>query len=170
MKSRPALESFVLQKKLSPRKVRNLLLVAELSDRLSTKPYMRKEEIENLEKKYSARPDVTTWGDYFAAEIATDHWRKDDAEFEKICETVMFDFIASVFIFSGKNAAFFACVRDEYRAALKMEEGENSTEREEKLHLGILEEYYTRMGLNKDKLTQEDMEFFDTFSVKSQTA
>ncbi|HRP70399.1 MAG TPA: hypothetical protein PLY93_12775, partial [Turneriella sp.] len=145
-----------------------LLFIAEMAERLSTKSYMGEDEAKSLLEKFDALPEILTWGDYFAAEIATEHWQKSDAEFENICETVVFDFIAAIYIFTDKTSAFLVCARDEYRNALL--QTEESVERDEKIHLGILEEYFTQMGLSKEKLNSEDTEFFDAFNVKAKSA
>jgi hypothetical protein len=170
MQVRRALESFVLQKKLNPRKLRNLLAVAEAAERLSSRPYLERSELDGIVERYGVRPDVTTWGDFFAAEIATDHWEKSDAEFERICETVLFDFIAAAMVFSGKSSEFIASALRNYEASLAKEAGLRTADDEEKIHLGILAGYYREMGLDKARLSDQDMEFFESFSVKTKTA
>jgi len=167
---RRALESFVLQKKLSPRKLRNLVQVATTAERLSERPYLEHAEIDTIVGKFGVAPDVTTWGDFFAAEIATDHWEKSDAEFEKICETVVFDFIAACFIFSGKPQAFMDSAMAHYRESLARDTSVRDGEDLERIHLGILGGYFTQMGLQKDNLNDADMAFFDSFSVKTKIA
>ncbi len=170
MQVRRALESFILQKKLSPRKLRNLLAVATAAERLSSRPYMDQKEIDRIVARFGVGPDVTTWGDFFAAEIATDHWEKPDPEFERICETVLFDFIAAAIVFSGKSADYFETVMRDYEESLSKDPGMRTAEDEEKLHLGILAGYHAQMGLDKSRLSYEDMDFFESFSLKTKTA
>lgn len=170
MQVRRALESFVLQKKLNPRKLRNLLAVASAAERLSSRPYMAQQEIDSIVARFGVQPDVTTWGDFFAAEIATDHWEKSDADFERICETVHFDFIAAAMIFSGKSSEFSQKVFREYDESLSKENGLRTAEDDEKIHLGILAGYHSQMGLEKSRLTNDDMDFFESFSLKTKTA
>lgn len=170
MRVRRAIESFVLQKKLTPRKLRNLLTLAGAAERLSSVPYMPQSEINDLIAQFGVAPDVTTWGDFFAAEIATDHWEKPDAEFEKICETVLFDFIAAALIFSGRGEQFVRAVLADYASCLNKPLELRSDDDEEKIHLGILAGYYSRMGLDKNRLNESDMAFFESFSLKSKIA
>lgn len=170
MQVRRALESFVLQKKLNPRKLRNLLAVAGAAERLSSLPYMAPSELQGIVARFGVEPDVTTWGDFFAAEIATDHWEKADAEFERICETVLFDFIAAAMVFSNKSADFAATVMSEYQDSLSKEAGLRTADDEEKIHLGILAGYHTQMGLEKSRLSEADMDFFESFSLKTKSA
>lgn len=170
MQIRRALESFVLQKKLNPRKLRNLLAVAGAAERLASRPYMAQDEIDGIVARFGVGPDVTTWGDFFAAETATDHWEKPDPEFERICETVIFDLVAAALIFSGKDAEFFATVMHEYENSVSKEKALRTADDEEKIHLGILAGYHTQMGLDKSRLSDDDMDFFESFSMKSKTA
>lgn len=167
---RRALEGFVLQKKLSPRKLRNLVNVATTAERLSTNPYIEKTELDGIVGRFGVTPDVTTWGDFFAAEIAADHWEKSEAEFEKICETVIFDFIAACLIFAEKTAAFSDSAMLQYHESLAKERGLMNAEDEERIHLGILAGYFNQMGLAKECLTDDDMNFFDSFSLKARSA
>lgn len=170
MQVRRALESFVLQKKLTPRKLRNLLDVAGTAERLAARPYLERAQIDGIVARFGVEPDVTTWGDFFAAEIASDHWEKSEQQFEKICETVVFDFIAAAMIFAGKAAAFTESVMHEYRESLGKDQGLRTGDDEEKIHLGILAGYFSQMGLDKSRLSDADMDFFDSFSVKTKTA
>ncbi len=170
MEMRRALESFVLQKKLTPRKLRNLVAVATTAERLATKPYIEKRELDLIVDRFGVGPDVTTWGDFFASEIATDHWEKGDAEFEKICETVIFDFIAACMVFPGRTAAFIESVMHEYRASLGKSAELRNADDQEKIHLGILAGYFEQMGLRQENLTDTDTEFFDSFSVRTRSA
>lgn len=168
--ARRALESFILQKKLSPRKLRNLLHIATTAERLATRAYMEKAEIEGIVGRFGVEPDVTTWGDFFASEIAADHWEKSDAEFEKICETVTFDFIAACLIFTSKPRAFIDSALHEYNDSLAKEAGMRNAEDEEKIHLGILAGYFSQMALDRARLNDADMAFFDSYSVRTKTA
>lgn len=167
---RRALESFVLQKKLSPRKLRNLVNVATTAERLASRPYIEKTELDGIVGRFGVTPDVTTWGDFFAAEIAADHWEKGEAEFEKICETVIFDFVAACLVFAEKSPAFVDSVMLQYHESVAKEQGLRNSEDEERIHLGILAGYFNQMGLQKSLLSNDDMDFFDSFSLKARTA
>ncbi len=167
---RRALESFILQKKLTPRKLRNLVSVATTAERLATRPYLEKAELDGIVGRFGVTPDVTTWGDFFAAEIASDHWEKNEVDFEKICETVIFDFIAACLIFTEKTQAFIDSVMQQYSESIAKDQGLRSGEDDERIHLGILGGYFAQMGLSKDRLSESDMEFFDSFSVKTKSA
>jgi hypothetical protein len=169
-KVRRALESFILQKKLTPRKLRNLVAVATTAERLAGRPYIEKTELDGIVGRFGVTPDVTTWGDFFAAEIASDHWEKGEAEFEKICETVTFDFIAACLIFAEKPQAFIDSVMQQYSESIAKNQGLRTGDDDERIHLGILGGYFGQMGLGKDRLSDTDMEFFDSFSVKTKSA
>jgi len=168
--ARRALETFVLQKKLTPRKLRNLVTVATTAESLSTQPYMERADIDGIVSRFGVEPDVTTWGDFFAAEIAADHWEKSEAEFEKICETVVFDFIAACLIFADKPQAFLDSALHEYNESLSKERGMRTAEDDEKIHLGILAGYFGQMKLGREQLSDDDMDFFDSYSVRTKSA
>jgi len=159
------LEAFVAQKKLTPRKIRNLLVVHDTANRLSLGDYMPKSEIDGLVNHFGVEPDVTTWGNFFLSELAADHWEKSDAEFEKICQTVLFDLIAATLIFTGKDTAFIESSVADYERALSTPVENRTDEDLEKIHLGILAGYFTQMRLNKRLLTEEDFAYFDQFST-----
>jgi hypothetical protein len=163
---RRALEGFILQKKLTPRKLRNLVNLANTAERLATRDYLDKAELDGIVGRFGVAPDVTTWGDFFAAEVAADHWEKSEPAFERICETVIFDFVAASLVFSDKPTAFYDSVMEQYNSCVTKESGLRTAEDEEKIHLGIMAGYFHEMGLRKNRLSPDDMEFFDSFSVK----
>ncbi|MCX7632633.1 MAG: hypothetical protein N2Z22_04795 [Turneriella sp.] len=170
MRARPALENFLLQKKLTPRKLRNLLTLADTADRLATRDYIPPEELSGIVARYGVRPDVSTWGDFFALEVATAHWEKNDSEFEKVCQTVIFDLIAAAMIFTGKDREFIEKTRHDFAAARQKQYELRTGEDWEKLHLGVLLGYYEELGLDSAQLNGDDTVFFEAFSVSLKSA
>ena len=81
-----------------------------------------------------------------------------------------FDFIAACLIFAGKSQAFVDSVMAQYTESSAKEKGLRNSDDEEKIHLGILGGYFNQMGLSKDRLSDTDMEFFDSFSLKTRSA
>lgn len=162
----PEIEDMILQKKLSPRKIRNLIIIKNTVDRLSSVNYLSDEEVIDLEKKFNAKPDIITWGDYFQTEIASQHWEKDDNEFEKIIQTIEFDLIASSMIFHDKDEDFCRNVERSKYEAMGQNPADWSPEDEENYHLGILYDYYNQMGLRFEALSTRDFEYFEQFADK----
>lgn len=157
------IQDMILMKKLSPRKIRNLVNIKKMADRLAQKPFLADDEVDQLVEKFGVKPDVITWGDYFQTEIAFQHWEKPDHEFEKVVQTVSFDLIAATMIFSGKDNAFREQTRSEYHEALHHS---SNAKKEESLHMGILLEYYEQLGLEMNNLTNDDFNYFEQFVDK----
>ncbi len=147
-------------------KIQALISIKELVDRLASVSYLGEEEITRLEKKYGTKPGVCTWGDYFQAEVATHFLGCDDDEFFRAIDTVRFDLIASVIIFTEKDDNFMEWVDSRYLEVI-MENGNdhNSMSESDKeiCHLKILKDYYTGMRL-VDNLSDVDIEWFNSYS------
>ncbi len=159
-------QEFALQGKLSPRKVRNLIVLKKMVDRLATKTYISESEVEELAELYGEAPDIITWGDYFQAEVATDHWQKDDAEFETLMQTITFDLIAAILIFDKKKREFFEIVRANQQEAMQKDKHKITEEDKEHVHMGILLDYFLQMGLSAANLTDQDFDYFEQFASK----
>ncbi len=162
----PEIEDMILHKKLSPRKIRNLIEIKNMVERLSSKNYLSAEEVADLEKKFHVAPDIITWGDYFQTEIASQHWEKEDAEFEKITQTIEFDLIAATMIFHDKPENFFRVAEQNKYEAMGKNPSEWTPRDEENYHLGILYDYYRQMGLSFARLSARDFEYFEQFADK----
>ena len=147
-------------------RIQALISIKELVDRLASVSYLEVEEIKRLEKEYGTKPGICTWGDYFQAELATNFLGSSDDEFFRAIDTVRFDIIASVIIFSEKDDRFMKWVESRYlEAIIENETNHNSMSDGDKeiYHLKILKDYYTDMGL-LDKLTDVDIEWFNSYS------
>jgi hypothetical protein len=163
----PATLEYVEKKLLSPSKIQMLARIKQFIDGKSNLNYLNEIQVQELTKKYHARPSVITWGDYFQSELAEDHHLKSDAEFEKIVQTVQFDIIASILIFQGKNENFLSHVDEQYRNVVRKSNNEPlSKEDQEAVHLGILKSYYLSMGLSDKNLDREDYDWFYQFSLQ----
>ncbi|MDH5720319.1 MAG: hypothetical protein OEZ13_06805 [Spirochaetia bacterium] len=162
----PQIQDYILQEKTSPRKIKNLILIKKFIDRMADKLFLPEEEIAKIEKKYGVKPDLQSWGDYFQIEIMRDHHKKTDEEFEKIIQTVIFDVIASILIFTGKQKNFIDHIKERQLEASLKNSQELTADDEESLHMGILLQYFQEMGLSIDNMTREDFTFFEEFSTK----
>ena len=151
--------------KLSVNRISALENLMEMADRLSAKPYLTEETLKDLKRKYEVLPDVITWGDYFATEIASVHAEKSDEEFFHVISLVCFDLIAAVKIFTGKDFRFYNFVREQVALTEGVPESKMTDEQKEAIHLSYLMEYYENMGLDEAKLSMEDIEFFEQFSA-----
>ena len=49
---------------LSMKRIEGLIYVKEFIDRASGKKFIEEPVVRKLEKKYGARPNIITWGDY----------------------------------------------------------------------------------------------------------
>lgn len=158
------LHEMIAQKKLTKKKVILLKQLKETVDRLSQVNFISTKELKQLEKKFDSKPDIITWGDYFQTEVAEAHRKKTDKEFETIVHTILFDIIASIFIFTNKPQSYL----DKVEQNKFLSQGKNFSNwqicDEENLHLGILKDYYTQMFLSIENLTQEDFYFFNSYA------
>jgi len=158
----PAIEDMLAHKKLSPVKIEQLIFLKKLVDRVAARPYLPESEVEKIESKFGVKPDVVTWGDYFQTHIAAEHWEKSDEEFSTIINTIHFDLIAAVMIFSNKSKAFFKDLEEAFQAATNS--GKSGMENEEINHLHILMTYYNEMGLKMSAFENKDFDFFRQYS------
>jgi len=158
----PAIEDMLAHKKLSDVKVERLIFLKKLVDKVASKPYIPESEVKKIESKFGVKPDVITWGDYFQTHIATEHWEKSDKEFITIVETIYFDLVAAVMIFTNKGGAFFSDLEEAFRKSTEQEK--TGLEDEEINHLHILMTYYNEMGLRMSAFENKDFDFFRQYS------
>lgn len=159
----PAIEDMIARKKLSEIKIEKLIFIKKLIDRVSSKPYLPESEVEKIERKFGVKPDVITWGDYFQTNLATEHWEKSDEDFSTIINTVHFDLIASVMIFTNKSGKFFNDVETAFQE-VQSESESDIFQDEEITHLHILMTYYNEMGLKMANFETGDFDFFREFA------
>ncbi len=143
-------------------RVGRLVYVKDFIDRISTKAYIREETAEELRKKYGVRPTIVTWGDYFQTEMATSLMVVPDDEFNRAVDTLKFDMVASWVIFSEKDGSFFKWVDETYHDIINSKSAGYTEEEEEILHLKILRDYFTDLGL-ADCFTVDEMRWFEGF-------
>ena len=158
----PALQDMIARKQLSEKKIELLAVLKTFIDRLAGRNYLSDTELGRLEEKFGVKPDIISWGDYFQSRLAGEHWEKSDTEFEKIIETVHFDVIASIMIFSQKEPYFLSMIEKEYDLAAAEES--HTPEQEEAIHLGVLLNYYKNMSLKLSALEPEDVKFFEQYT------
>ncbi|MFN3605081.1 MAG: hypothetical protein ACK4UJ_10260 [Leptonema sp. (in: bacteria)] len=159
----PQLQPMVERGQLTAKKIIHLIELKELVDRYAQIPFISQEEIEQLEAKYGAKPEIQTWGDYFQTEVASRFFSYSDEDFEKIISTIHFDIISSILIFKNKTIEFKNKIKEEALILNGLEKEQLTDEDEQILHLSILLQYYEEMGLENVELTKEDMEWFETF-------
>jgi hypothetical protein len=147
---------------LSMERVKSLIYIKTFIDRIASKNYIEEESARELEKKYGVRPNIITWGDYFQTEIATSLAVLSEEEFEKALETLKFDMVASWFIFCEKGDDFFEWVDSTHSAIIESRNSGYTEEEEEILHLKILKDYYTDLGL-VNNFTDAEMQWFNGF-------
>ncbi|MDH4263153.1 MAG: hypothetical protein OEV78_08940 [Spirochaetia bacterium] len=159
----PAIEDMLAHKKLSESKVERLIFLKKLVDKVAVRPYLPDSEVDKIERKFGVKPDVITWGDYFQTHIASEHWEKSDKEFDTIIDTIRFDLIAAVMIFSNKNKEFFIDLEEAFQASTNDLE-KSGMENEEINHLHILMTYFNEMGLKMSAFENKDFDFFRQYS------
>jgi len=143
-------------------RITHLIYMKEFIERISTRPYMKAEELNRLEAQFGVTPDIISWGDYFQAEIATSMQSKSDDEFMKACETVKFDMISSYLIFKDKDSDFFEWVENSF-GNVEVDDFENlSSEDKEIIHLKILMDYYQEIGLT-DRFSESELSWHSSF-------
>lgn len=157
------LHIMVKKGQLSPRKIVSLINLKEFIEKYATVPFIPQEEVEYLEKKFGAKPEILTWGDYFQTEVASRYFFVSDPDFEKIVDTIKFDVISSIKIFKNKSDEFKNRIKEEALVLRGMEKETYSHEEEQILHLAILLEYYEEMGLENAEIRSEEEEWFSTF-------
>lgn len=147
---------------ISIERAKSLIYIKEFIDRISTTTYIREDTAEELRAKYGVRPNVVTWGDYFQTEMATSLLVVSDEEFSRAVDTLRFDMAASWTIFCEKDGAFFKWVDDTYDEIIDKKSAGYTDEEKEILHLRILKEYYTDLGLS-NKFNEGEMRWFEGF-------
>lgn len=157
------LQPLIDKGQLSARKIVALIELKEMVERFANVPFIPEEEIELIEQKFGAKPDIITWGDYFQTEVASRYFHYSDEDFEKIVSTIHFDIISSILIFKNKSEEFKDKIKEEALILNGMEKEKFTEEDEQILHLSILLQYYEEMGLEKAELSKEDMEWFESF-------
>ena len=166
----PELDIFITKKKLSKLKIKELIFIKKFIDRLAVKPYINDETLVKIKHKFGVLPDITTWGDYFQTEIATEHWEKTDYEFYKIIQTVIYDIIISAMIFYKKDEQSIEQFTKFKWLALGGSLHETFESNEELDHFNILFSYYENMGLDLSLLQKEDFIFLSKFRLDAQAS
>lgn len=149
--------------KISIQRVHQLVYIKDFIDRVSTKEYIPHNTAQNINEKYGVLPSVITWGDYFQTEMATSLLVLSDADFQKAVETVKFDMLASYTIFYEKESSFFKWVEDSYNEIISCKKGRYTEEEEEILHLKILKDYYSDLGIT-DNFTESELKWLESFN------
>jgi len=160
----PAIKDMITQKKLSPVKVKELIFLKKLIDKVASRPYLPDVELEKIVSRFGVKPDILTWGDYFQTQVAGEHWEKDDADFETIIKTIYFDIVASAMIFTRKSPSFFTEIENSYMEVCAKEKEMLDEQDEEVLHLHILKNYFEEMEIRMSALSEEDFDFFKTYA------
>ena len=150
---------------ISVARVSALAYVKDFIDRIAGREYLGEDAAREIEGRYGVRPDVVTWGDYFQTEMATSLLVLSDEEFERAVETLRFDMVASWIIFSGKDASFMEWVDGAYDAVIRLDSADLGEEEEEILHLKVLKDYYTDLGI-RGRFTESEMEWFVRFQER----
>ncbi len=159
----PQLQPMIEKGQLNSRKIVLLIELKELVEKYAQVPFIPENEIEELEKKYGAKPEIITWGDYFQTEVASRFFHYSDKDFEKIINTIHFDIISSILIFKNKSEEFKKKIKEENLILSGLEKEKLTEEEEQLVHLGILLQYYEEMGLENAELDKEDREWFEYF-------
>ena len=169
-KLNPELDIFVEQDQLSTTKINELLFLKKFIDRVSKKPFIDEQKLEEIKNKLGTVPDIITWGDYFQTEVATEHWQKKDNEFSQVIQTIIYDIIVSAMIFYRKNENSM----EEFKKSQWLSQDDSFNEpfesREELEHFNILLVYYEEMGLDLSQLQKEDFTFFSRFVLDEQAS
>jgi len=149
-------------KGISTLRLNHLIYIKEFIERISTKSYMKEDELDKLETKYGVTPDIISWGDYFQAEMATSMQHISDDEFIRAFETVKFDMISSYLIFKDKGSEFFEWVENSF-SRIEIDDIDTlSDEDKEIVHLKILMDYYHEMGIS-DKFSESELKWHSSF-------
>ena len=151
-------------------KINQLIYIKKFINRFSCEPYLLEKDKKEIQQKYGVTPDVTTWGDYFQVEIATENHDKDDMEFEKIIQTVVYDVLVAMLIFRKKDKTFIQDVIYNLDTVLEKDSNSWTEQEEEAYHLGVLYNYYNQMKLDAEKISKEDLEFFKQFELNSKVS
>ncbi len=146
---------------LSAEKIKRLIHIRELVDRISVKKYLEEDDVRELYGRYGVLPNVVTWGDYFQTELATTLKDLSDSAFQRVLDTVQYDLISSYVIFSAQSASFFEWVDASFRQ-IDTDSQEHSEEENEIMHLKILKDYYVNLGI-EDCFTESEMAWYASY-------
>ncbi len=150
------------EKGISSLRMTHLIYIKEFIERISSKPYMKEDELVRLENQFGVRPDIISWGDYFQAEIATSMIHKDDDEFMKAFETIKFDMMSSYFIFKEKGSEFFEWVENSFNN-IDIDDIDNLCDEDKEIvHLKILMDYYQEIGIT-DRFSESEINWHSSF-------
>lgn len=153
---------------MEDKKIEILTQLQEMIDRLATKSYGLLADPANIKKNNEEKK--ITWGEYFQIQITRNHSQKAASEFTRVVQTIMFDIIASILIFTDKPPQFFRQVAEDKRLALAKDYDDWTILEQDALHLDILRSYFEEMGLNIEKLDSQDFTFFQEFSKLSRAS
>jgi len=143
-------------------RLNSLIYIKSFIDRISSKNYIDKESVYNIQQKYGVLPNIITWGDYFQTEMACSLLYLTDNEFCKAVDTLKFDMISGYLIFSTKEIDFFNWVRESYEVIMTENKTDFSEDEKEILHLKILMDYYIELDL-KNCFTDAEMRWYQPF-------
>jgi len=151
--------------KLSPRKILNLIRLRNLVDSFVTKPYLEDDKKEKIYQEMGVYPDIVTWGDYFQTEVGSRHFDISDDEFEKLIDTIRFDFISTHMIFTDKPASFLDQIRGNALLTRSLDPECWTDKDKENIHLEILLEYFENLGIGKKPLSNSDKLWYESFDL-----
>ena len=166
----PALNDMIERGQLSGSKIADLIRVRAVVERFAMRPYLQDSEVEQLQARYGAAPDVISYGDYFQTELACRYFQLEDAEFSRIVDTVRFDLISAVKIFRGKPQAFHDAVLAAGESAYRQAPETWTQEQEEAAHLFVLCNYFRDLGLYEAKIAAADEDWFGGFLDEASVA
>ncbi len=144
---------------ISLEEIHALVSIRDFVNRVSSKEYMHKSDINSIRERFGSAPTVTTWGDYFQTELAFEKVRSGEPDLVSAAGTVKFDIISSHTIFSEKDTAFFEWVERNFTACISHPSEMTDEEKEEALHLKILLDYYVNLGINGN-FTQAELAWY----------
>lgn len=154
---------------LSGRKIASLIELGEVVNRFAVTNFVSDKEIQKIEERYGAKPEIITWADYFQTETASRYFELTDDEFVRVTDTIRFDLVSAVMIFKNKDDELKEQIRVEALVADGIER-EYWTENEEQAsHMGILLQYFEQMGLDQAKVSETDQRWFEGF-IRSESA
>ncbi|MBE7438288.1 MAG: hypothetical protein HS115_07505 [Spirochaetales bacterium] len=160
----PALSEMVARGQLDAPKIHGLIRLKNFIDGYAKSNFVSTEQENEQQQKFGTTTDIKTWGDYFQTEIASRFFDAPAADFERILETVRYDVIAALLVFSGKPESFLKEAVQKGHLAIALTEDQWSAEDREDAHLGILAQYFVDMKLDGVALKTQDREWFDRFA------
>lgn len=147
---------------VSVRRMNNLIDLKIFIDSISTKNYIDLKTQEDIVKKYGVMPDIITWGDYFQTTLASSLIDLSDEEFSKVLDTVKYDMVSSYLIFTEKEPDFFEWVDFSFFEIVAKRKDNFTKEEEEIVHLKILKDYYTDLGI-VDNFSKSLLKWYSSF-------